>query len=242
MVATPANGMNLNSTTSGIVNWDGNHVMSSTSLTQYSILSAASSNTINNISPGTSGFVLTSNGLSSQPTFQAASSAGAAPTGSLQYIATSGGSTFSGWLKCDGSVVSQATYPTLYTQIGLLGGQDSIWSVLNPETSYLKTNAPAPFVYGNGIYLYLNVNPPVMASTDGGATWNERNIGANSTLLSGTYGNSLYVVGGAAGVLYTSTDSITWSSRTSNTTTSILSMIYDGSQYKYVTALGLISK
>jgi len=41
--------------------------------TQYSVLSGGASGGINNISPSTSGYVLTSNGLSSQPTFQASS-------------------------------------------------------------------------------------------------------------------------------------------------------------------------
>jgi hypothetical protein len=41
--------------------------------TQYSVLSGGASGAINSISPSTSGYVLTSNGLSSQPTFQASS-------------------------------------------------------------------------------------------------------------------------------------------------------------------------
>ncbi len=36
------------------------------------------------------------------------------------------------------------------------------------------------------------------------------------------YGNGLYVVGGASGVLATSTDAITWTARTSGTTSTIL--------------------
>ena len=71
MAAKPANSMNLNSTTSGLVNWDGTSTMSSVALTQYYVVSGASANTVNNIAPSTSGFVLTSNGASAQPTFQA---------------------------------------------------------------------------------------------------------------------------------------------------------------------------
>lgn len=72
MAAKPSNSMNLTSTTSGLATWDGTSTMSSTALTQYYVLSGASSNTVNNISPGsTSGYVLTSNGASSQPSFQA---------------------------------------------------------------------------------------------------------------------------------------------------------------------------
>jgi hypothetical protein len=68
---TPSNSLNLNSTTAGLVNWDGTATPSTTALTQYSTLTGASNNTVNNVSPGTSGQVLTSNGGSAQPTFQA---------------------------------------------------------------------------------------------------------------------------------------------------------------------------
>ena len=41
--------------------------------TQYSVQSGGANGTLNNIAPSTSGFVLTSNGASAQPTFQVAS-------------------------------------------------------------------------------------------------------------------------------------------------------------------------
>lgn len=71
MVATPSNSLNLNSTTAGLVAWDGTATPTTTALTQYYVLSGATSTTVNNIAPSTATFVLTSNGASSQPTFQA---------------------------------------------------------------------------------------------------------------------------------------------------------------------------
>lgn len=71
MAATPGNALNQNSTTAGLYTWDGTATTSSTAITQYNVLSGASSTTVNNIAPSTSGFVLTSNGASAQPTFQA---------------------------------------------------------------------------------------------------------------------------------------------------------------------------
>lgn len=71
MPATPANSVNQNSTISGLWTWDGITTTSTTALTQYNVLSGASSNTVNNISPSTDGFVLTSNGTAAQPTFKA---------------------------------------------------------------------------------------------------------------------------------------------------------------------------
>jgi hypothetical protein len=71
MGTTPANSFNQNSTSSGLQNWDGVATPSTTALVQYYVVSGASANTVNNIAPSTSGFVLTSNGGSAQPTFQA---------------------------------------------------------------------------------------------------------------------------------------------------------------------------
>ena len=71
MGTTPANSINC-AGASGLVNFDGTATFSTTALTQYYVVSGASSNTVNNIAPSTSGYVLTSNGASAQPTFQAA--------------------------------------------------------------------------------------------------------------------------------------------------------------------------
>ncbi len=43
-------------------------------ITQYNVQTGSATNTLNQVAPGASGTVLTSNGASSQPTFQAASS------------------------------------------------------------------------------------------------------------------------------------------------------------------------
>ena len=68
---TPANSINQNSTVAGLYNWNGSNTTSTTPLVQYAVLSGASTSTVNNISPSTAGQVLTSNGATSQPTFQA---------------------------------------------------------------------------------------------------------------------------------------------------------------------------
>jgi hypothetical protein len=65
------NSANINPT--GLVKADGSGGFSGETTTQYNVLSGAASNGINNISPGTAGYVLTSNGPSAQPTFQIAS-------------------------------------------------------------------------------------------------------------------------------------------------------------------------
>lgn len=71
MVARPSNSFNQSSTSAGLQNWDGTATPSTTSLTQYYTLAGASSSTVQNIAPGTSGYVLTSAGASSYPSYQA---------------------------------------------------------------------------------------------------------------------------------------------------------------------------
>jgi hypothetical protein len=83
MAATPGNAVN-ESGASGLCNFDGTATFSTTALTQYYVLSGASANTVNNISPSTSGYVLTSNGASAQPTFQAVSAP--SPTTTLNWF------------------------------------------------------------------------------------------------------------------------------------------------------------
>lgn len=70
MAGTPANSFNQNATVAGIQNWDGVATPGTTALVQYSVLSGATTSTVNNIAPSTATFVLTSNGASAQPTFQ----------------------------------------------------------------------------------------------------------------------------------------------------------------------------
>jgi hypothetical protein len=71
MAATPANSVNQNSTSSGLWTWDGTATASTTAMAQYNVVVGASANTIQNEAPGSAGNVLTSNGASSYPTFQA---------------------------------------------------------------------------------------------------------------------------------------------------------------------------
>lgn len=55
-------------------------------------------------------------------------------------MAWSIGSPSSGWLEADGSIVSQAAFPTLFAQVGLLPG------VYNPATEFILPNPPLIFI------------------------------------------------------------------------------------------------
>ncbi len=68
-INVPAGGLGV-STVTGIITNNGGNSVTGNSLTQYSTLSVGANTTINNISPGTSGYGLCSNGASAQPTYQ----------------------------------------------------------------------------------------------------------------------------------------------------------------------------
>lgn len=68
MAATPANALNI--TAAGIVIFDGTATFTATTTTQYFTLVGNTGNTIANISPGTTGQVLTSAGNASNPSYQ----------------------------------------------------------------------------------------------------------------------------------------------------------------------------
>lgn len=68
-MSTPGNSINISQ--SGLVVFDGTATFTGTTTTQYYTLTGGASNTINNVAPGTSGYVLTSAGASSQPSYAA---------------------------------------------------------------------------------------------------------------------------------------------------------------------------
>lgn len=130
-----------------------------------------------------------------------------APIGSLQYFANAGGDstlTSQGWLKCDGSILSQATYPALFSQVGLLNGPGQNWV----ERDTTITSQFTSLHYGNGLYVaYSGSN--VLTSTDA-ITWSVRRTPTGQTLAAGAYGNGVHFVGGAGATMLTSTDAVNW--------------------------------
>jgi hypothetical protein len=68
MAATAGNALNIKS--AGIPIFDGTATFTATTTTQYNTLTGGTGNTINNVSTGTTGQVLTSNGNAAQPTYQ----------------------------------------------------------------------------------------------------------------------------------------------------------------------------
>lgn len=55
------------------------------------------------------------------------------------------------------------------------------------------------------------------ASYDGGVTWDLRMVNTFENLIFAAYASGVFIIGGIAGVLFTSTDTITWTQRTEPT-------------------------
>ena len=67
-MSTPANGLNISQP--GIVGFDGNFTFTGNAVNQYNTITGGPSNTLNNVTPGALGYVLTSNGPFTQPSYQ----------------------------------------------------------------------------------------------------------------------------------------------------------------------------
>jgi len=140
------------------------------------------------------------------------------------------------WLKADGSVVSQATYPALFAKVGLQPDGLDNFEVVAP--TFTQTGV---FHYGESLYLAGGFTGELATSTDS-ITWTARTSGIAVQINDFTSGNSLYVYGANGGVIRTSTDGITWTARTSGsaTTTNITALTFGDNLYVYGNSIGAI--
>ena len=146
------------------------------------------------------------------------------------------------WLKADGSVVSQATYPDLFDKVGLQPDGLDNFEVVAPTTLVsITASTSTVFHYGESLYLVGGVSGQLATSTDS-ITWTTRTSGVTVQINALTSGNSLYVYGANGAVLRTSTDGITWTARTSGsaTTTNITALTFGDNLYVYGNSIGAI--
>jgi hypothetical protein len=157
--------------------------------------------------------------------------------GQGRYLAGSGITTsIPKYLACDGSIVSQTTYPNLFSQVGLLENGLDNWTQRNPQT----TGAISALTYGDNLYVYAGASG-VLATSTNAITWTARTSGTTSAINALTYGDNLYVYAGNGGVLATSTDAITWTARTSGTANAINALTYGNNLYVYGGAGGALA-
>jgi hypothetical protein len=132
------------------------------------------------------------------------------------------------WLLADGSVVSQATYPSLFKKVGFRSSAFGVWTTQTSGT----TSGIFALTYANNLYVYAGTGGVLGTSTNA-ITWTVQASGTTSQINALTYGNGIYVYAGNGGVLATSTDAITWTARTSGTTSSIFALTYGNGIFMY---------
>lgn len=153
-----------------------------------------------------------------------------AAIGELAYFSNAAGDAYLGgkWLKCDGSIYSQATYPTLYTRLGNINPGGSVWTL--QQTALSPTGGTLLSVtYGAGLYL---AGGSFLVTSTNGISWSTQTTSFPSVAPQSVgYGNSIYLFGSNTGNIYTSPDAVTWTQRTLTITNAINSIIYSGSLY-----------
>ena len=153
----------------------------------------------------------------------------APPIGSLSFFSNANGDSYAtaaGWLKCDGSIISQSTYSTLFSRMGLINGGGTVWTNRTSGT----TSGIQSITFGNSLYVFGG-NSGVLGSSTDAITWTAQNNGGTNPITTMAFGNSLYVSGGSNGVIFTSTDAVTWTQRLNANTNTIQTITYSGSLF-----------
>jgi hypothetical protein len=123
--------------------------------------------------------------------------------GQIRYL-VNGSDSIPGYLKCDGSIVSQATYPKLYAAIGLLPNNLEFTPASNSSGAVIYT-----VIYGNSQYVRAGAGGRLATSPDA-ITWTAQTTGTANNISEVIYAGGQYVFVGSSGTIGRSTDGITW--------------------------------
>ena len=124
----------------------------------------------------------------------------------------------SGYLKCDGSIISATTYSSLATKLPY--NLNATW------TTFASNNGVSPLIsYANNTWLIMDcMSDPIKIwySTNTGASWTATTISGLSGVMP-AYGGALasngtkfIMIGTSLNTMYTSTNGTTWSSYSTN--------------------------
>ena len=140
-----------------------------------------------------------------------------------------------------------------YTDIGydnisfyfLAVGENGIISKIEDMKSCSqKLSGTSNHLYGvnfsNNKYIAVGNSGTIIASSDGGNTWNTKTSGTSQDLFDISYKNNSYVVVGSSGVILTSSDGDTWSSKNSGTTKDLYGITYGKNKFVAVGMEGTI--
>lgn len=166
MPSTSANSIN-ESGASGLMTWDGTATASTQALVQYKIVSGASANTVNNITPSaTSGVPVISQGSAAQPIFGTA--------------VVAGGGTGAATFNINGVVISGTTTTSALASLTLTNGQIVIGSTSNPP-------AAATITAGTGIAITNGSNSISIANKQNGFKYNSQSTSTTLTAQNAYY-------------------------------------------------------
>jgi hypothetical protein len=112
-----------------------------------------------------------------------------------------------GFLKCDGSVLQQNTYPYLYENIGNFF--DNLDISTNAVTSNTVQNINA-LAYANNTFVYAG-NGGVLATSTNGVDWTPQTSGTTSNINTLAYGNGTFVYASSQFNARSTNNGITWS-------------------------------
>lgn len=142
--------------------------------------------------------------------------------GALAYFAVGNGDAYlsSKYLKCSGQILSQATYPVLFSRVGLLNQPGLTWTSRTPLGTNGFTIQAATF----GANFVLGGSGGTNQTSTDGITWVKSNIPFTSVSAL-AFGNSIYVAASGLTVA-TSTDGVQWRTRSPATYTCTFGIVY----------------
>lgn len=160
---------------------------------------------------GTNGQYLQTNG-SGQLSFSSVVIPPTTPVGGIQYFAP-GYAPGAAWLPCDGSYLTQASYPALYATIGLISDGGSAWTTVSTGSASNLFD----IAYGLSTYVIVGASGTILTTTSptlATGTFSTPSSGTVNTLRSVTFGNGTFVAVGDSGSITRSTDAVTWTHQT----------------------------
>lgn len=102
-----------------------------------------------------------------------------------------------------------------------------VWTNMSVAASAFSSNG---IIINGTVKVYFGANGNIVSTTDG-ITYVQRVSGTTVNLLSGCYGNSMFVICGQNGVVLTSPDGVTWTLRTSGSSAQLNRVVYGNSYF-----------
>lgn len=154
MAATPANALDLTSTSAGLVTWDGTKVAGTSTPTNHAIMVGTGSNSITSVGPGSTGQVLQANS-SADPTYSTATYPSTTTANQILYSSATNTVGQITAVNSASLVTSSAGVPSL---AAMTSGQLIIGNTGGTPTAAVPTSTGGNFITGTGSLKYIPAN------------------------------------------------------------------------------------